>query len=201
MTIESTNQWTFVDIKDLLERRRDQASFHVFSEEYVRGEIFNLEIEQELKQSSYDGNVLITCFKGILNIKVAESTRIISELQQILINPKIPFHIKANTESSFQIIWSPCFAKYETLEPKFKDRLEYPIDFIDSMMGNFQKPGFQQALSLTQDLKDIIIDSDSIKLSSWIDKIDFDTESLGSAFFMVYQFSKDLLQKNLKEKG
>jgi hypothetical protein len=201
MTIESTNEWTFLDFKDLHNLRRDQSSFHVFSEKYVRGEIFNLAINQQLKPSTYDGNVIITCINGSLDVKIAESVRTISELQQILINPNIPFKIKANKESSFQIIWSPSFAKCETLESEFKDRLEYPIEFIDSMLRNFQDSEFPKAQRLTQDLRDIAIAGGPMNLSSWIKKIDFEPESLGSAFFMVYQFAKDLLQKNLNEKG
>jgi hypothetical protein len=84
---------------------------------------------------------------------------------------------------------------------EYRDRLEHPDDFLESMLGNFEKPRFQQARNLTQRLIQIVEAHDTGSLITWIKRIDFDPESLGSAFFMVYQFARDYLQKISKAKG
>lgn len=82
----------------------------------------------------------------------------------------------------------------------YKDRLEHPIEFLESMLGNFTNPKFQQAQHLTYDLIEIVKDKDKGRLIKWIKSINGDPESFGSAFYMVYQFAEDYFNKmNVKE--
>jgi len=112
----SKNGYTWGKLKSLSERRRDQNSFHIFSEANMRGQIFNLEEGQHLSQASCEGSLLITGLKGIGQIIVEGDTVVIEELDQILVNPKVSFSLSAKTNASFQFAWSPPFAQivYET---------------------------------------------------------------------------------------
>ena len=107
----SKNGYTWGKLKSLSESRSDQNSFHIFSEAYMRGQIFNLKEGQHLSPASFDGNLLITGLKGIGHLMVEGDTFVIEELDQILINPKVPFSLFAKTKASFQFVWSPTFAQ------------------------------------------------------------------------------------------
>jgi hypothetical protein len=109
----SKNEYTFVKLKSLIVRRSDQISFHIFSEANMRGQIYNLKKRQHFELDRFDGNLLITGIKGTGHIFIGEDSYIIEELDQILINPKVPFSILAKTDASFQFVWSPPFAKTE----------------------------------------------------------------------------------------
>ena len=69
------------------------------------------------------------------------------------------------------------------------------------MLENFAPQKFQQARISTQHLIKIIKTHDLDSLEAWIKSINFDPESLGSAFYMVYQFAEDYLRKNSKAEG
>ena len=78
---------------------------------------------------------------------------------------------------------------------RYKDRLEHPVIFLESMLGNFEKPQFQQARNFTLDLIEVINALEVGRLETWLKNINFDPENLGSAFNMVHQFAEDYLQK------
>ena len=59
---------------------------------------------------------------------------------------------------------------------------------------------FQQARILTQHLIEIIKTHDSGSLSAWLKNINIDPESLGSAFYIVYQFAEEYMEKIIQEK-
>ena len=81
----------------------------------MRGQIFNLRKGQKLDKASFEGNLLITGLKGIGQIIIEGDTVMIEELDQILINPKVSFCLLAQSNASFQFVWSPPFEqiKYE----------------------------------------------------------------------------------------
>jgi hypothetical protein len=81
---------------------------------------------------------------------------------------------------------------------EYKNRLDHPIEFLESMLRNFTRPNFQPARIYTNNLVEIIKEDDAIGLAKWIEKVDFDPEFLGSAFNVVCQFAKEYLE-NLEE--
>jgi hypothetical protein len=89
----------------------------------------------------------------------------------------------------------------ESYPAEHKERLEHPVDFSESMIGNLAASQFQQARNFNQNLIEIVKAHDAGRLTTWTKSINFDPESLGSAFYMVYQFAEDYLQKLSKAKG
>ena len=107
----SKKSYTLAKLKSLSERRSDQSSFHIFSEGHMRGQVFNLQKGQEFSDASYEGTLLITGLKGTVRVNVNSDSIVIEELDQLLINPKSQFSLMAETDSTFQFVWSPPFEK------------------------------------------------------------------------------------------
>jgi len=80
---------------------------------------------------------------------------------------------------------------------KMKDRLEYPIDFLESMLENYtgEFSYRTKAFVLTTDLMQLIKASDIAGIRSWLRNISFDPEELGSAFVQIYRFAGDYAMK------
>ena len=107
----SKDSYTLAKLKDLSERRNEQSSFHIFSEGHMRGQLFNLKKGQQFSEASCEGTLLITGLKGTAQVNVDGDTIVIEELDQLLINPKSQFSLVAETDTSFQFVWSPPFEK------------------------------------------------------------------------------------------
>ena len=82
------------------------------------------------------------------------------------------------------------------------DRFEYPLGFLASMRGNFTGPKEDQrkALALFESLS-IGIEANSRRaVQEWLANIDFDPETLGSAFLVLYQFACGYLERTPEAK-
>ena len=79
---------------------------------------------------------------------------------------------------------------------KYKDRLEYPAQFLEEMIKNFsgdEKP--EKAYLLTASLIPLVKEKNVEGINNWLSEITFDPEILGSAFFMVHSFAQQYLEK------
>ena len=65
---ESTEGWTLMQLSEVVASRRDQPSYHVFSEANARGQIFNLGKDEQLRSMKYDGNVLLIPIEGRIKV-------------------------------------------------------------------------------------------------------------------------------------
>ena len=81
------------------------------------------------------------------------------------------------------------------------DRLEFPLEFLESMRGNFLGPADWQtkSLPLLDGLAAAIRARSTQDIRSWVERIDFDPELLGSAFLIVYRFAVDYLNQCLSQ--
>jgi hypothetical protein len=108
--IEQTPEWTLIDLHAVPSARPDQRQYHVFSEEGLRGEIFNLDKGDGLGPFKYAGNVLLIPLRGRLMVVANAQARTISPGSQLLINSGIELSCEALEQSSFEVIWAPPFS-------------------------------------------------------------------------------------------
>jgi hypothetical protein len=57
-----------MQLSEVVASRRDQSSYHVFSEENARGEIFNLGKGEQLRPMKCNGNVLLIPIEGRIKV-------------------------------------------------------------------------------------------------------------------------------------
>jgi len=113
--IESTAGWTLMQLSEVVASRRDQPSYHVFSEANARGQIFNLGKGEQLRSSKCDGNVLFIPIEGRIKVTLNGEEKVMTVGSQLLINPGVVFSVSAVEFSSVQVIWTPPFSKAEVL--------------------------------------------------------------------------------------
>jgi hypothetical protein len=112
--IESTEDFTLLDLAGEAEQRADQPSFHVFSEAQVRGQVFRLGPGETLGELAYDGAVLVTGVSGELELEVAGLRRSFGPLCQVLVNRGVRFTLEARGPAAVQLVWSPPFEQVTT---------------------------------------------------------------------------------------
>jgi hypothetical protein len=110
-SIEATEDWTLIALPALIAARRDQPSYHIFSEEHARGQIFNLVTGERWEPLRFDGNLLLLVVSGSMKISVNHAERTLSAGWQILLNRGVEFRIEATGPSSLEVIWTPPFAE------------------------------------------------------------------------------------------
>ncbi len=109
--IDSTEDYTHVDLASEVDSRVDQPSFHLFSEQHMRGQVYRLAASEVLPEIRYEGTVLVTGIQGTVEATIAGSAKPIGPLGQLLANPKVPFSVTAVTDAVVQLIWCPPFGK------------------------------------------------------------------------------------------
>jgi len=107
--IVSEDQFTWVQLDTEAASRREQRSFHIFSEVHgnVRGEILNLR-EGDLF-SPADGELssralVLTGLSGTLEARLAERTLRLNPLSQLFVSPGVALQLRALSDASLQII-------------------------------------------------------------------------------------------------
>ena len=107
--VETTVDWTLVALPAVVAARRDQPSYHIFSEVYARGQIFNFIAGDGLRPVQFDGNTLLIVLSGSVKISTSRAERTIRTGWQLLVNPGVEFRVEATEPSSLEIIWAPPF--------------------------------------------------------------------------------------------
>lgn len=113
--IESTDEWTVSDLDELAASRSDQPSFHLFSEQHMRGQMFNLSKGDVLSETVSEASVLITCIRGEIEVNLNGTVKRLLPLSQVLISPNVRFSIRSTEVSSIQMVWSPSFGRTEPI--------------------------------------------------------------------------------------
>jgi hypothetical protein len=99
------------NIKDLISSRANQQSFHVVSEKNVRVEFRNMRAGETLEGFRYDGNVILTCYRGTFALEEENKRVMLQEMDQAVIPVSALMVIECLQEGTLQIIWSPPFAQ------------------------------------------------------------------------------------------
>ena len=98
------------NIKQLIPERADQLSFHMSSQDYVRIEFHNFSPGQS-HAFSFDGNVILTCYRGAFRLTLGSDEQALLEFDQIVVVPATPVRLECESAGTVQFIWSPPFAK------------------------------------------------------------------------------------------
>jgi hypothetical protein len=98
------------NISGLITNRLGQKSFHIASENHIRIEFLNMEKKEKLGPLKYDGDIIITCYRGRFDLEGLDVE--MSELIQAVIPVGESLEVTCKSEiGTIQIIWSPPFAK------------------------------------------------------------------------------------------
>jgi hypothetical protein len=81
------------NIDQLIRQRADQRSFHVSSQDHVRIEFHNFTPGQQ-HAFSFDGNVILTCYKGAFQLTVGSDEQALAELDQVVVVPRTPVRLE-----------------------------------------------------------------------------------------------------------
>lgn len=108
--IESTNAWTWADLSALTTVRRDQPSYHLFSQPLLRSEVFNFRRGQRLGPITLGGSLLLTGLAGTIAVTVNGDTRRLGPLCQMLVNSGARVATLADSDATVQLLWSPPFS-------------------------------------------------------------------------------------------
>jgi hypothetical protein len=115
--IESTSEYTFIDLRDESAHRKEQPSFHFLSEGDVRGEILNLRAGSKLGPVSVPLLSLLTGISGEIKIATCGREFVLRSMSQLCLLPNVSFILQASDEASCQLLKMP------HLGPKASSRL------------------------------------------------------------------------------
>lgn len=95
------------NIQSLVRERVEQASFHVAAETHVRIEYRNFTEGQTLGPFTYDGDIVVTCYRGRFAIQTGTSSADFSEFDQGVVPAETEFGVACTVAGTLQLIWSP----------------------------------------------------------------------------------------------
>jgi len=94
------------NIESLLASRSEQSSYHVAAERSVRVEFRNLDVGGTIGPFAYDGDVILTCYRGAFILE-ADTDVHLTQLDQVVIPHNTRVRIACELAATIQIIWSP----------------------------------------------------------------------------------------------
>ena len=94
------------NIEALLSSRSGQPSYHMVAEKSVRIEFRNLDAGQSIGPFAYDGNVIVTCYRGTFTM-VTDVEVDLGIFDQSVIPHNMRTRITCNSAGTVQLIWSP----------------------------------------------------------------------------------------------
>lgn len=94
------------NIEAVLASRSGQPSYHMAAEKNVRIEFRNLDAGQSIGQFAYDGNVIVTCYRGAFAL-VTDVEVDLGTFDQAVLPPNVSMKITCKSPGTIQLIWSP----------------------------------------------------------------------------------------------
>jgi hypothetical protein len=98
------------NIRELVRTRADQRSFHIASEKNVRVEFRNMVAGDRVDPFSYDGDLVLTCYKGAFVLKELSGAVNLVEMDLAVIPASSSVSLECTIDGTIQIIWAPAFA-------------------------------------------------------------------------------------------
>lgn len=92
--------------------KKDNISYHLFSEKFLRAQIYTLPINRKFPNISMKNyNLLIILIQGCVCVKVKAKEHILHPMEQLLLLENEDFSIEASIDESIaQFIWAPGMA-------------------------------------------------------------------------------------------
>lgn len=97
------------NILSVIRDRSSQASFHLASERHVRIEFRNMDPDQSIGPFTYEGDVILTCYRGRFRID-ADTTTQLDEFDQAVVPSGKRIKVVCEASGTLQLIWSPPYA-------------------------------------------------------------------------------------------
>ncbi len=94
------------NIEALVSSRSAQPSYHVVAERSVRIEFRNLDAGQNIGPFTYDGNVIITCYRGAFTLETDVEVGL-DTFDQAVLPHNTRARVTCNSPGTVQLIWSP----------------------------------------------------------------------------------------------
>jgi hypothetical protein len=98
------------NISSLVRDRAEQPSFHVAAEKHLRIEYRNLLAGQVIGPFAYEGDVVVTCYRGAFKLTAGEDVVEMGELDQVVMPVGTRMLIECPTGGTLQVIWTPAHA-------------------------------------------------------------------------------------------
>jgi hypothetical protein len=95
------------NIRSLVRDRQDQPSFHTAAEKHIRIEYRNLKGGDVVGPFTYDGDVVVTCYRGAFTIQSDASTTRLAEFDQAVVPAGTSPTLVCEAAGTLQLIWSP----------------------------------------------------------------------------------------------
>jgi len=99
------------NIRTLLVERASQPSFHIASEQHVRVEFRNMTNDEELEPFTYDGDVVLTCFRGAFELLLAGGPIYLAELDLAVVPAGTRMLLRCVDKGTVQLVWAPAHAR------------------------------------------------------------------------------------------
>jgi environmental stress-induced protein Ves len=99
------------NIRSICEERSAQSSFHMAAEQHVRIEFRNLVAGQAVGPFTYDGDIVVSCYRGCFRIEAADIVQKLGELDQAVIPVRTNFKLICESTGTVQFIWTPAHAR------------------------------------------------------------------------------------------
>lgn len=99
------------NISSIVRDRAAQPSFHVAAEKHLRIEYRNLLAGQVIGPFAYEGDVLVTCYRGAFKLTAGDDAVEMGELDQAVLPVGTRILIECLTGGTTQVIWTPAHAK------------------------------------------------------------------------------------------
>ena len=77
----------------------------------MRIEFHNLSEGQTLGPLAYDGDVVLTVYSGVFQLKSGSTIRSLRELDQVVVAEGNRFELVCESEGAIQLIWAPAMAR------------------------------------------------------------------------------------------
>lgn len=95
------------NIRSVVSKRAGQASFHLVADQYLRIEFRNMTSDQTIGPFAYEGDVIMTCYRGAFRIQADAETTTLVELDQAVVPRGPTVSITCDVAGSIQLIWVP----------------------------------------------------------------------------------------------
>ncbi|HCU11496.1 MAG TPA: hypothetical protein DGB72_05145 [Gemmatimonadetes bacterium] len=105
--IESTEKYTFVELADESARRYEQPSFHILSENGVRGQILNLRAGRKLGPAVVPSMTVLIGISGEVRIVACDREFMLRSLSQLTLLPNVSFTLQASGDAACELLTIP----------------------------------------------------------------------------------------------
>ncbi len=103
-------EYDVFDLSSAIPKRADRPSYHIFSSDHLRSEIWNLDPLRGSVELTSEGEVLIVVWRGAIAVEIGEKRVELPAESEIHIRPHTSFSFTPSEASTIQLVWVPGFS-------------------------------------------------------------------------------------------